>query len=142
MSTPEITPSPQPSFSHHSLPSTACSVEKAHHSVEKADHAVNRMGVETAHNEHIGSEPSTPAPSITPPQETQLAWSKTRSIWQDAFSEFFGVFIMILFGDGVVAQVVLSDGKKGDYQSISWGWGYGKSLPSIAPCLVLTCVSP
>jgi aquaglyceroporin related protein len=43
----------------------------------------------------------------------------------DAFSEFFGTFIMIMFGDGVVAQVVLSDGKKGDYQSISWGWGLG-----------------
>jgi aquaglyceroporin related protein len=41
----------------------------------------------------------------------------------DAFSEFFGTFIMIMFGDGVVAQVVLSDGAKGDYQSISWGWG-------------------
>ncbi len=31
-------------------------------------------------------------------------------------------------GDGVVAQVVLSDGKKGDYQSISWGWGLGVML--------------
>ena len=28
-----------------------------------------------------------------------------------------------MFGDGVVAQVVLSGGTKGDYQSISWGWG-------------------
>ncbi|KAI5465218.1 aquaporin-like protein [Mariannaea sp. PMI_226] len=34
-----------------------------------------------------------------------------------------GTMIMILFGDGVVAQVVLSKGSKGDYQSISWGWG-------------------
>ncbi len=24
----------------------------------------------------------------------------------------------------VVAQVVLSNGAKGEYQSISWGWGY------------------
>ncbi|TQS32675.1 hypothetical protein Golomagni_07005 [Golovinomyces magnicellulatus] len=31
--------------------------------------------------------------------------------------------VLILFGDGVVAQVVLSKGVKGDYQSISWGWG-------------------
>jgi aquaglyceroporin related protein len=42
---------------------------------------------------------------------------------REPFSEFFGVFIMILFGDGVVAQVVLSGGTKGNYQSISWGWG-------------------
>ena len=37
-------------------------------------------------------------------------------------SEFIGTFILIMFGDGVVAQVVLSHGANGDYQSISWGW--------------------
>ncbi|KAL1966294.1 hypothetical protein VTN77DRAFT_4647 [Rasamsonia byssochlamydoides] len=36
--------------------------------------------------------------------------------------------IMLLFGDGVVAQVVLSNDQKGDYQSISWGWGLGVML--------------
>lgn len=57
-------------------------------------------------------------------QGPNLAWSRIRHFMREPFSEFFGVFILILFGDGVVAQVVLSDGKKGDYQSISWGWGY------------------
>lgn len=57
------------------------------------------------------------------PSNPDLWWSKTRAYLQEPFSEFFGVFIMILFGDGVVAQVVLSKGEKGDYQSISWGWG-------------------
>ena len=52
-----------------------------------------------------------------------LAWSRIRQYMREPFSEFMGVFILILFGDGVVAQVVLSEGKKGDYQSISWGWG-------------------
>lgn len=33
-----------------------------------------------------------------------------------------------MFGDGVVAQVVLSGGTKGDYQSITWGWGLGVML--------------
>ncbi|GAB7348696.1 hypothetical protein MBLNU459_g7439t2 [Dothideomycetes sp. NU459] len=33
-----------------------------------------------------------------------------------------------MFGDGVVAQVVLSNGEKGNYQSISWGWGLGVML--------------
>ena len=33
-----------------------------------------------------------------------------------------------MFGDGVVAQVVLSNNEKGDYQSISWGWGLGVML--------------
>lgn len=52
-----------------------------------------------------------------------LWWSKVRHVCRDGFSEFMGVFILILFGDGVVAQVVLSNNTKGDYQSISWGWG-------------------
>ena len=63
------------------------------------------------------------------PQEDAVAshpdlwWPRVRRTMREPFSEFFGVFILILFGDGVVAQVVLSGGEKGDYQSISWGWG-------------------
>ena len=53
----------------------------------------------------------------------ELLWCRIRATLREPFSEFFGVFILILFGDGVVAQVVLSNGTKGDYQSISWGWG-------------------
>jgi aquaglyceroporin related protein, other eukaryote len=56
-------------------------------------------------------------------QEPDLAWSRVRRYMREPFAEFFGVFILILFGDGVVAQVVLSGGTKGNYQSISWGWG-------------------
>ncbi|KAK6607693.1 MIP family channel protein [Botrytis cinerea] len=52
-----------------------------------------------------------------------LLWSRVRHTMREPFSEFFGVFILILFGDGVVAQVVLSSGERGSYQSISWGWG-------------------
>ena len=55
--------------------------------------------------------------------EPDLLWSRIRHVMREPFSEFFGVFILILFGDGVVAQVVLSGGVKGSYQSISWGWG-------------------
>lgn len=60
--------------------------------------------------------------------QPDLAWSRCRHFLREPLSEFFGVFILILFGDGVVAQVVLSGGKKGDYQSISWGWGLGVML--------------
>jgi hypothetical protein len=56
-------------------------------------------------------------------QEPDLTWSRIRRYFREPLSEFFGVFILILFGDGSVAQVVLSGGKNGDYQSISWGWG-------------------
>lgn len=68
------------------------------------------------------SEATSEAPTIPPPPE-QYAWSRVREYCQDGFSEFFGTFVLLLFGDGVVAQVVLSRGTKGDYQSISWGWG-------------------
>jgi aquaglyceroporin related protein len=60
--------------------------------------------------------------------EPDLLWSRIRRTLREPFSEFFGVFILILFGDGVVAQVVLSKGTKGSYQSISWGWGLGVML--------------
>ena len=46
--------------------------------------------------------------------EPELLWSRIRHYMRDPFSEFLGVFILILFGDGVVAQVVLSSGTKGD----------------------------
>ncbi|EGR50515.1 uncharacterized protein TRIREDRAFT_58584 [Trichoderma reesei QM6a] len=61
-------------------------------------------------------------------EEELLAWSKIRNYCQDFFSEFLGTMTLILFGDGVVAQVVLSGGTKGDYQSISWGWGIAVML--------------
>ncbi|KAK9234839.1 aquaporin-3 [Lipomyces kononenkoae] len=58
----------------------------------------------------------------------RLVWSRIRLTLREPFAEFFGTFIIIMFGDGVVAQVVLSGGQKGDYQSISWGWGLGVML--------------
>lgn len=48
-----------------------------------------------------------------------LLWSRAWYFLREPFSEFFGVFILLMFGDGVVAQGVLSNGEKGDYQSIS-----------------------
>ncbi|RAK77356.1 MIP/aquaporin family protein [Aspergillus fijiensis CBS 313.89] len=55
-------------------------------------------------------------------------WSRIRHAFRYAFSEFFGTMIMMLFGDGVVAQVLLSGKQKGEYQSITWGWGLGVML--------------
>lgn len=37
-----------------------------------------------------------------------LLWPRIRLILREPFAEFFGVMIMILFGDGSVAQVLLS----------------------------------
>src|ERR1700759_2688083 len=73
-----------------------------------------------------GMRPRTkdPAADLAPNEPgAHLRWSKVRARYQNFFSEFFGVFILILFGNGSVAQVVLSKGENGGYQSISWGWG-------------------
>ncbi len=40
-------------------------------------------------------------------------------------AEFAGTMILILFGVGVVAQVVTSGGSLGDHNSIAWAWGLG-----------------
>lgn len=57
-------------------------------------------------------------------RKDDLLWSRIRHTLREPFAEFFGVFILILFGNGSVAQVVLSKGERGSYQSITWGWGY------------------
>jgi aquaglyceroporin related protein len=63
------------------------------------------------------------ASGTTVEEQPPLRWSRIRATCREAFSEFFGTLILILFGNGVVAQVTLSRNQKGDYQSISWGWG-------------------
>lgn len=70
---------------------------------------------------------------LLPPRYTEDAaaasagaylFSDRRRAVQEFLSEMMGTFIMVMFGDGVVAQSVLSRETKGDYQSINWGWGY------------------
>ncbi|GAB7360303.1 hypothetical protein MBLNU230_g8061t1 [Neophaeotheca triangularis] len=62
------------------------------------------------------------------PSNAGLLWPRIRRMFREPFSEFMGTFILIMFGDGVVAQVVLSGEEAGNYQSISWGWGLGVML--------------
>ncbi|GAM87359.1 hypothetical protein ANO11243_053830 [Dothideomycetidae sp. 11243] len=72
---------------------------------------------------------SATAEAISKPQShPTLMWPRVRRAFREPLAEFMGVFILIMFGDGVVAQVVLSGDKSGDYQSISWGWGLGVML--------------
>ncbi|CEO60935.1 Putative Glycerol uptake facilitator and related permeases [Penicillium brasilianum] len=94
-------------------------------SAESHDSGCSSLYLGSKHDASI-NEVSAGIDSI--PSEPSLLWYKIRTYGQDAFSEFFGTMILILFGDGVVAQVLLSRGQKGDYQSISWGWGLGVML--------------
>ena len=44
----------------------------------------------------------------------------------EMLAEFVGTLILMLFGVGVVAQVVA--GGLGDHDSIAWAWGFGVML--------------
>lgn len=46
----------------------------------------------------------------------------------ELLAEFFGTFILIVFGVGVVAQVVLSHGTAGGYLSINIAWGIAVTM--------------
>ncbi|KAH8588600.1 aquaporin-like protein [Bisporella sp. PMI_857] len=69
-------------------------------------------------------------------EHTGLMWSTVRTVFREPFAEFFGTFIMVLFGNGSVAQVLLSTGQTtapggdgfGSYQSINWAWALGVML--------------
>ena len=47
---------------------------------------------------------------------------------REALAEFLGTFVLILFGVGVVAQVVLSQQAAGSYLSINLAWGLAVTM--------------
>jgi aquaglyceroporin related protein len=78
----------------------------------------------------LGLHPLAPIDEDHDTQERQkLLWSRIRIVLREPFVEFWGTFILVMFGDGSVAQVLLSTGQTtapggngfGPYQSISWG---------------------
>ncbi|KAK7690298.1 hypothetical protein QCA50_006955 [Cerrena zonata] len=61
-------------------------------------------------------------------------WSRIREWIREPAAEFFGVMILIIFGNGVDCQVVLGSNTsisatpKGDYLSLNFGWAVGTAL--------------
>jgi MIP family channel proteins len=51
-----------------------------------------------------------------------------KGIVRELAAEFLGTFVLIVFGTAVVAQVVLSHEKNGQYLSINLGWGLGVTM--------------
>ncbi|MCU0961340.1 MAG: MIP family channel protein [Pirellulaceae bacterium] len=51
-----------------------------------------------------------------------------RTLYRELAAEFLGTFVLIVFGCGSVAQVLLSGQKHGEYLSINIGWGLGVML--------------
>ncbi|EON67587.1 hypothetical protein W97_06955 [Coniosporium apollinis CBS 100218] len=93
-------------------------------------------GLETT-RQRLGLHPTAPISEdhdVAPHQD--LLWSRVRLTLREPFAEFWGTFILVLFGNASVAQVLLSQRLEtapgangfGEYQSISWGWGLGVML--------------
>ncbi|SMQ50022.1 unnamed protein product [Zymoseptoria tritici ST99CH_3D7] len=66
-----------------------------------------------------------------------LAWSKVKITFKEPMAEFWGTFILVLFGDAGLAQVTLGSKNPGsapggmgfgDWQSVSWAYGIGLML--------------
>lgn len=87
------------------------------HPIRAALGLKERPPIASSHDEH-------------PHQE--LLWSRVRVTLREPFAEFWGTAVMVFFGNGSVAQVILSQGTAvvaaapggngyGAYQSISWG---------------------
>jgi len=47
---------------------------------------------------------------------------------RELLAEFLGTFVLIAFGAGVVAQVLLSKNQNGEYLSINMAWGFGVTM--------------
>ncbi len=50
------------------------------------------------------------------------------TLLRELLAEFLGTFILLAFGAGVVAQVVLSGEKNGTYLSINLAWGFAVTM--------------
>src|SRR5438105_7411302 len=61
-------------------------------------------------------------------QPRSLQYAMRKDISREALAEFFGTFTLIVFGVGVVAQVVLSRQTAGSYLSINIAWGLAVTM--------------
>ncbi|KAK6179976.1 hypothetical protein SNE40_012213 [Patella caerulea] len=59
--------------------------------------------------------------------ETRLSLQKY-PVCREFLAEFLGTFILMCFGEGSVAQLVLSGGKAGSPSTIYWSWGIGVTM--------------
>jgi MIP family channel proteins len=53
---------------------------------------------------------------------------KSYSLKHELYAEFLGTLVLIAFGAGVVAQVILSNQQNGTYLSINLAWGFGVTM--------------
>ncbi|KAK0532297.1 hypothetical protein OC835_003392 [Tilletia horrida] len=85
-----------------------------------------RMGPMTPSQAHLPLMQSQPHTFPNP-------WAKARYYMREPLAEALGTFILMIFGNGINAQVALSrlvdpTSPKGDFLSVSFGWGIGVAM--------------
>lgn len=85
----------------------------------------------------MGLQPMAPmSEELDSAHHNHLWWSKVKIALREPFAEFWGTFILVLFGDAAIAQTLLTKNATsapgghgfGDWATISWGWGIGLML--------------
>ncbi|KAI0771203.1 aquaporin [Trametes elegans] len=99
---------------------------------------VSRLSKEMRDHEHLedidGSTHASTSDDLEHYTRYPNRWSRIREYIREPAAEFFGVMILIIFGNGVDCQVVLSadtrvaSSPKGDYLSLNFGWAVGTAL--------------
>lgn len=110
------------------VPLTQAPTESSAHSTTLSPHRTSSSAQKTRSS--LGLHPQAPIDEEHDHgPRSELLWSRIRTVLREPFAEFWGVAIMVMFGDGSVAQVLLSTGQTtapggngfGSYQSINWG---------------------
>ncbi len=68
------------------------------------------------------------AAAPTPPDTEAAPDGARKQLVAEALAEALGTFMILIFGCGMVAQVVGGGSGLGDHDSIAWGWGFGVML--------------
>jgi aquaglyceroporin related protein len=112
------------SYTSSTQPLTQARTEQSNNSTDRTSSSLTRS------RSIIGLHPNAPIDEEHDHgPASELLWSRIRVVLREPFAEFWGVVIMVMFGDGSVAQVLLSTGQTtapggngyGSYQSINWG---------------------
>ncbi|KAF4852755.1 putative membrane protein [Colletotrichum siamense] len=109
--------------------------------------AVRRASLQEVHPHHADVEPVLPAAPVAAHEETRLhkpqwalsdrppnTWAQIRHYWREEFAEFWGTFMILLFGAGVECETRLnykgSDirSNAGDFLQCRLAWAAGVSM--------------
>lgn len=74
---------------------------------------------------HVERAQSPNALAVSEPTYLPNPLARFRFFFREYFGEFIGTMILLIFGNGVNCQAVLSNWTQGSYLSISFGWGIG-----------------